>query len=65
MPAPGRPHRTLLPWSRAALVPVTERVRGAEHLGTLTGRANLASWTGNAGDPAGALDQFAALVPGL
>ena len=29
----------------------------------LTGRANLAHWTGMAGDPAGARDQFAVLLP--
>ena len=40
-----------------------EETRGAEHPGTLTARANLASWTGNAGDPAGARDQYAALLP--
>ena len=36
---------------------------GAEHPGTLTVRANLAHWTGNAGDAAGARDQFATLLP--
>ena len=30
---------------------------------TLTARANLACWTGQAGDAAGARDQFAALLP--
>ena len=30
---------------------------------TLTARANLATWTGQAGDPAGARDQYAALLP--
>ena len=29
----------------------------------LTGRANLAHWTGMAGDPAGARDQYAVLLP--
>ena len=33
----------------AALVPVIERVLGAEHSSTLTARANLARWTGEAG----------------
>ena len=47
----------------AALLPVRERVSGAEHPDTLTARANLASWTGQAGDPAGARDQYAALLP--
>ena len=36
---------------------------GAEHPETLTTRANLACWTGEAGDAAGARDQFAALLP--
>jgi hypothetical protein len=36
----------------AALLPVRERVQGAEHPGTLTTRANLAHWTGRAGDAA-------------
>ena len=47
----------------AALLPVRERVSGAEHPHTLTARANLAYWTGAAGDPAGARDQYAALLP--
>ena len=36
----------------AALLPVSERVSGAEHPETLTTRANLAYWTGQAGDAA-------------
>ena len=36
---------------------------GAEHPSTLTARSNLARWTGEAGDPAGARDQYAALLP--
>ena len=36
---------------------------GAEHPDTLAARASLAYWTGAAGDPAGARDQFAALLP--
>ena len=36
---------------------------GAEHPDTLTVRGNLARWTGEAGDAAGARDQFAALLP--
>jgi hypothetical protein len=44
-------------------VPVRERVSGAEHPDTLADRANLAYWTGEAGDPAAARDQYAALVP--
>ena len=38
---------------------------GAEHPGHLATRANLARWTGEAGDPAAARDQFAALLPAL
>ena len=36
---------------------------GAEHPCTLIHRGELASWTGEAGDAAGARDQFAALLP--
>ena len=36
---------------------------GAEHPDTLTVHADLGYWTGRAGDPAGARDQFAALLP--
>jgi Domain of unknown function (DUF4062)/Tetratricopeptide repeat len=36
---------------------------GPEHPDTLSARANLASWTGEAGDAAGARDQYAALLP--
>ena len=36
---------------------------GPEHPDTLTARGNLARWTGEAGDAAGARDQFAALLP--
>jgi hypothetical protein len=36
---------------------------GPEHPETLAARASLASWTGEAGDAAGARDQFAALLP--
>jgi hypothetical protein len=32
----------------AALLPIRERVLGAEHPNTLTARANLAYWTGKA-----------------
>ena len=41
----------------------SERVLGAEHPDTLAARANLAHWTGQAGDAAGARDQYAALLP--
>ena len=47
----------------AALLPIAERVLGAEHPDTLTPRGNLARWTGEAGDAAGARDQYAALLP--
>ena len=36
---------------------------GPEHEQTLAARSNLAYWTGQAGDAAGARDQFAALLP--
>ena len=36
---------------------------GPEHPNTLTACANLAYWTGEAGDAAGARDQFAVLLP--
>ena len=36
---------------------------GPEHQETLVIRANLARWTGEAGDAAGARDQYAALLP--
>jgi Domain of unknown function (DUF4062)/Tetratricopeptide repeat len=36
---------------------------GPEHPDTLVARANLAYWTGEAGDAAGARDQFAVLLP--
>ena len=35
----------------AALLPVFERVLGAEHPHTLAARANLANWTRTAGQP--------------
>jgi hypothetical protein len=35
----------------------------AEHPDTLSTRHSLARWSGNAGDAAGARDQFAALLP--
>ena len=38
-------------------------MRGAEHLDTLTTRGNLAYYTGQAGDAAGARDQYTALLP--
>jgi hypothetical protein len=40
-----------------------ERVLGPEHPSTLTIRGNLAHYTGEAGDAAGARDQLAALLP--
>ena len=43
--------------------PCSERVLGPEHPDTLAARDSLARWTGEAGDPAGARDQFAALLP--
>jgi Tetratricopeptide repeat len=46
----------------ATLLPVVERVFGAEHPETLTVRFNMARWTGKAGDPATARDQFTELL---
>ena len=43
----------------------TEETESAQHPATLTVRADLAALTGEAGDAAGARDQFAALVPVL
>ena len=40
-----------------------ERVLGPEHPDTLAARHQLARWTGHAGDPAGARDLFAGLLP--
>jgi hypothetical protein len=45
------------------LLPVRERVSGPEHPDTLTDRGNLAYYTGEAGDAAGARDLYAALLP--
>jgi Tetratricopeptide repeat len=42
-----------------------ERVSGPEHPATLTARANLARWTGQAGDAAAARDQYATLLPAV
>ena len=47
----------------AALLPTVERVSGPEHPETLAARSDLARWTGEAGDAAGARDQYAALLP--
>ena len=47
----------------ADLLPVRERLLGAEHPDTLAARHGLAQWTGMAGDAAGARDQCAALLP--
>jgi len=42
-----------------------EQVLGLEHRQTLRARYGLAHWTGEAGDPAGARDRFAALLPAM
>jgi hypothetical protein len=42
---------------------VRERVLGLEHPDTLNTRADLAYWTGRAGDAGAARDQFTALLP--
>jgi hypothetical protein len=46
----------------ATLLPVVERVLGAEHRDTLGTRGNLARYTGEAGNAARARDQFAVLL---
>ena len=43
--------------------PVRQRVSGPEHPDTLADRHNLGYWTGKAGDPVSARDQFTALLP--
>ena len=45
------------------LVEAREQSLGGGHPGTLAARHNLARWTGEAGDAAGARDQYAALLP--
>ena len=45
------------------LLPVRERVSGAEHPDTLTTRHHLARWTGEAGDAVTARDQLTVLLP--
>ena len=46
-------------------LPVCKRISGTEHPHTRTARANLATWTGSAGDPVAARDQYAVLLPVL
>ena len=46
-----------------ALLSVGEQTLGPEHPDTLDTRSDLAFWIGEAGDPANARDQFAALLP--
>ena len=43
--------------------PCSSGCLGPEHPDTLAARGNLARWTGEAGDAAGARDQYAALLP--
>ena len=47
----------------AALLPIMERVLGAEHPGTLAAGVGLARVTEQAGEAASARDQYAALLP--
>jgi len=42
---------------------VFQRILGPEHPRTLYIRRSVARWTGQAGDPVGARDQYAALLP--
>lgn len=46
-------------------LPLRRRLQGDNHLDTLSGRANIALWTGKSGDPAGALRLFQELLPDL
>ena len=41
---------------------MSEQLSGPKHPATLNTRLNLAGWTGEAGDPAGARDQYRALL---
>ena len=50
-------------WQLIARAYGADDAYGPEHRDTLVARANLAYWTGEAGDYAGARDQFAALLP--
>ena len=59
--AGGRPGRG--PGSVRSLAAHQRASPGPEHPHTLNDRSNLARWTGEAGDPAGAHDQLAALLP--
>ena len=49
-------------WQQIVVAYVGTDAHGPEHPQTLNARANLAYWTGQAGDAAGARDQFAALL---
>ena len=65
---PGRAPQPRLLYRRsgdaaAALMPIRERVLGPDHPSTLSARHELARWTGEAGNPVSARDQFAALLP--
>jgi hypothetical protein len=52
------------PWFSPPPPAASTRVQpGPEHPSTLTVRSNLARFTGEAGDLAGARDQYAALLP--
>jgi hypothetical protein len=65
---PGGPGTYLNPADPDVLVPgaagVRERVSGPQHPDTLTASEGLACWTGEAGNPAAARDQYAALLAG-
>jgi tetratricopeptide repeat protein len=47
----------------SGLLPIREEVSGPTHPDTLTARADLAEFTGEAGDPAAARDQYTVLLP--
>ena len=50
-------------WHQIADALSQDDAYGPEHWGTLVARGSLASWTGWAGDAAGARDQYAAMLP--
>ncbi|WP_157467196.1 tetratricopeptide repeat protein [Frankia sp. QA3] len=55
------PRQNLDRW--AAWLPRVHALRGPDHPDTLTTRHEIAYWTGQAGDPAGALDLLRQLLP--
>lgn len=48
-----------------AVLTAREKRSGRDHQETLAARANLARWTGEAGDLAAAIEQYAAVLPAM